>query len=264
MARRSGLRIVLGVLLAASCAAAGDSWRTLEPGLELADFSVIDDDRALHVLRIDPERFDLVLLNSTAPGEGELNTARSWARDHDLVAAINASMYQQDYRTSVSLMRTREHVNNTYVSKDNTVLAFDPIADDVDRVAIIDRTCEDFATIRTLYGSLVQGIRMVSCHRNNTWSQQRRRHATSAIGLDAAGRILLIFCARPLSTHDLINRLLAEPLGLERCMYTEGGPPSQLYVNAGGEEHEYVGGIVGGARLGDAYPVPNVVGVRRR
>jgi len=270
MAGRTGLITTAAAVLAAAAvveSAAAEPWRELEPGLDLAEVSAPADDaddRSLHVLRIDTERYDLVLLNASATEEGELHTARSWSRDHGLVAAVNASMYQQDYRTSVSLMRTRDHVNNSYVSKDNTVLAFDPLDDQAARAVLIDRTCDDFESLSARYGSLVQGIRMVSCHGNNTWSQQRRRHATAAIGVDGAGRILLIYCERPMTTHDLIDRLIAAPLGLVRCMYAEGGPPSQLYVNAGGEEHEYVGGIVGGSRLGDAYPVPNVLGVRRR
>ena len=271
MAGRTGLITAAAAVLAAAAvvasAAAAESWRELAPGLDLADMSAVADDaadRSLHVLRVDVERYDLVLLNASATEKGELHTARSWSRDHDLVAAVNASMYQQDYRTSVSLMRTRDHVNNSYVSKDNTVLAFDPLDDQAARAVLIDRTCDDFGALSARYGSLVQGIRMVSCHGNNTWSQQRRRHATAAIGVDGAGRILLIYCERAMTTHDLIDRLLAAPLGLVRCMYAEGGPPSQMYVRAGGEEHEYVGGVVGGSRLGDAYPVPNVLGVRRR
>lgn len=254
---------ILLLLFAAVRAAA---WQPLEPGLDLADLpSTTDpDDRSLHVLRIDPSLWEPVLLNASAPGEGELHTARSWAETHGLVAAVNASMYQEDHRTSVSLMRTRDHVNNAYVSKDNSVLAFAPADSSVHPVALLDRTCEDFAIERDRYGTLVQGIRMVSCRGNNVWEQQKRRHATAAIGVDHDGRLLFIFCEKPLSTHDLIDALLAADIGLARCMYAEGGPPAQLWVDAGDVEREFTGGLVGGVRLGDAYPVPNVIGIRKR
>lgn len=264
------LILVAAFFLAALCLAApvlateGAAWRVLEPGLALRHLPVDEDAAVLHILRIDPARFEPVLLNATAPGEGELHTARGWAEKHGLAAAVNASMYQEDHRTSVSLMRTRDHVNNAYVSKDNTVLAFDPVDSTAAPVAIIDRTCEDFDAERARYGTLIQGIRMVSCRGNNVWEQQKRRHATAAFGIDVSGNLLFIFCEKPLSTHDLIEVLLAAPIDLERCMYAEGGIEAQLYVGAGGVEEEYTGGLIGGLRLGDAFPVPNVVGIRAR
>src|SRR4029453_7977406 len=83
-------------------------WRTLEPGLEVTAFpapqKAVVGDSLIHVLRIDPTRFELRLLNASAPGFGRPLSAREWCQRHGLVAAINASMYQTDHKTSVSLM----------------------------------------------------------------------------------------------------------------------------------------------------------------
>jgi len=257
---------------AALGAGAKNAWRTLEPGLELGAFvapvAARSGDSTVRVVRVDPEKWELVLLNTSAPGEGDLHTAREWCERHGCAAAINASMYQTDYRRSVSLMRTRDHVNNSYVSKDNTVLAFDRLDGDVPPVQIIDRTCQDFPSVSKSYGTLVQSIRMISCRGNNVWEQQKRRYSTAAVAMDGAGRLLMIHCRSPYSTHDFIDILLGLPLDIVNAMYVEGGPESQLAVDAGGERHEFVGSFESGFLESDlnrrAWPIPNVVAVRAR
>jgi hypothetical protein len=171
-------------------------------------------------------------------------------------------------RRSVSLMRTRNHVNNPHLTKDNTVLAFDRLDDGVPPVQIIDRTCQSFDAVSPRYGTLVQSIRMVSCGRKNVWKKLPDEWSTAAIGLDDRQRVLFIHVRSPYPTHDLINMLLALPIGLQSAMYVEGGPEAQLYVESGGRSWELVGshgsafGIDG--NLVGPQPIPNVIGVRRR
>ena len=263
--------LLIGALLV-SVAIADGPWRELEPGLELGEFKAPvkakSGDSTIRVVRIDPDRWELVLLNTSASGEGELHTTAEWCELHDCVAGINASMYQTDHRRSVSLMRTRDHVNNSYVSKDNTVLAFDRLDDGVPPMQIIDRTCQDFGAVSAHYGTLVQSIRMVSCRGNNVWAQQKRRYSTSAVAMDHSGRMLMIHSRSPYTTHDFINILLRLPLDIRNAMYVEGGPESQLYVNAGGERREFVGSFESGFLESElnrrAWPIPNVVAVRER
>ena len=106
------------------------AWKTLEPGLELEVFhspQYLDSIKAdITVLRINPKNFKLQLHNSSAPGNGQLLSTKQWCEKENLVAAINASMYQTDYKTSVSLMKTSKYINNPRLSKDKTILAFDP------------------------------------------------------------------------------------------------------------------------------------------
>lgn len=247
------------------------AWETLEVGLELGTFATPDPpapaEAPIHVLRIDPTRFRLRLLNASREEDGRPLTARRWCEDHGMVAAINASMYQEDYRSSVSLMTTPGHVNNPRLSKDRTVLAFDAKEDDVPPVMMIDRDCDDLDSLRSRYGTLVQSIRMVSCRRQNVWEQQARGWSTAAIGVDNAGRVLFIHARSRYTTHDLIDVLLALPIGLERAMYAEGGPEAQLFVGPGDREYEFVGSLETGFNEGDlnpgAWPVPNVIGISR-
>lgn len=284
-------RLASALLLAAVAAAAGttarespapapapapaadpDPWQRLEPGLELGAFRSprpsSTGDSVVRALRIDPARFEFHLLNASAPGAGGPRTARRWCRDRGMTAAINASMYQGDHRTSVSLMRTRGHVNNPRLTKDMTILAFDPDDPELPPVRLIDRQCDDLEALAPRYGTLVQSIRMLSCRGSNVWQQQPRRWSTAAIGMDDDGRVLFFHVRSPYSVHDVIEILRELPLGLARAMYVEGGPEAQLYVESGDRALEFVGSYETGFNENDdnaaAWPVPNVVAIRRR
>jgi hypothetical protein len=247
-------------------------WQTLEPGLEFGVFlsprvSEVGDSR-IRVLRIDPMRFEFRLLNVSSPGQNQLLTAKRWCQQHGLVAAINASMYQKDYRSSVSLMRTKNHINNPRLSKDKTILAFDRRTPDIPLLKMIDRQCDNFDDWKEKYYTFVQSIRMISCKGHNVWRQNSQKWSTAVIGVDEEGWGLFIHVRSPYSTHDLINILLELPLRISRAMYAEGGREAQLYVQSGKQEYELIG--IYGAGLGEsssmqyATPIPNVVGIAHR
>jgi Phosphodiester glycosidase len=248
-----------GAAPAGAAAASRDGWRTLEPGLDYGVFGGPAGE--VVIVRIEPARYELRLLNASAPGEGTIRTARAWAARAGAAAAINAAMYQDDYRTSVSLMRTRAHVNHQRISKDKAVLAFDPLARGVPPVRIIDRECEDLERARQSYGTLVQSIRLVSCDRRNVWEPSPRRVSMAAIGVDGKGRVLFIHARAPAPVHEVVDALLALPIDLRQAMYVEGGPEAQLFVKGGGKELEWVGGFERAPTTtnADAWPVPNVV-----
>ena len=244
-------------------------WQKLARGLELGIFnaslaSEIGDSK-VRVLRIDPQHYRLRLLNASATENGRPLSARQWSQQNDLVAAINASMYQEDYKSSVSLMRTRAHVNNPRVSKDMSILAFDRKVADVPRVKIIDRQCEDLEIWQKKYSTVVQSIRMISCNGKNVWTQQPQKWSTAAIGIDDQDRVLFIHVGSPYSTHDVIDIMKKLPLNLTRAMYTEGGPQAQLYIKIGDHEYEFVGHyaieIKSNMKKLISRPVPNVVGI---
>jgi hypothetical protein len=269
MARPFPLLATLALTLPvpAGAAEAAEGWQVLEPGLEVATFAGPTPDGTIAVVRVDPARFELRLLNASAPGEGTLRSARGWAFRAGASVAINAAMYQEDHRTSVSLMRSRDHVNQRRMSKDRAVLAFDPLASGVPSARIIDLDCDALETAGAAYGTLVQSIRLVSCHRRNVWAPSERRFSTAAIGTDGAGRLLFLHARTAWTVHDLVNRLLALPLDLRQAMYVEGGPEAQLYVRGGGQELEWTGTLEAApdVKLGvEGWPVPNVIAAVRR
>ncbi len=254
-----------------SCVAvqALNGWQILEPGLELGTFESPQiaevGDSLIQVLRIDPRFFELRLLNASAKEAQQLLSAKIWCQTYKLTAAINASMYQKDYLTSVSLMRTANHVNNPRLSKDNAILAFGALTADVPLVKIIDRQCENFDEWQKKYTTFVQSIRMISCHRRNVWRQQPQKWSTALIGTDSQDRVLFIHARAHYSTHDLINILLQLPISIERAMYTEGGGEAQLFVRSGDQQYEFVGGYNAGLHpYTNAHPIPNVIGIVRR
>jgi hypothetical protein len=247
-------------------------WQQLAKGLELGTFLAPQPaevgDSLVRVLRIDPKYYRLRLLNASAIENGVPLTPKQWCRQNRLIAAINPSMFQTDYKTSVSLMRTKTHTNNPRLSKDMTVLAFNRQDSNVPRAKIIDRQCEDFQFWKQKYGTLVQSIRMLSCKGKNVWKPQPRRWSTSAIGIDRQDNILFTHVRSWYSTHDLINILIKLPLDISRAMYTEGGPQAQLYINSGNKELEFAGSYETNPNNTNedsiSWPLPNVVGISRR
>ncbi|HYV18946.1 MAG TPA: phosphodiester glycosidase family protein [Verrucomicrobiae bacterium] len=257
-----------GATGAPAAAAVEAGWERLEPGLEFAAFRsrlAAAGDRLIRVLRIDPARYRLRLLNASSEPGGHPRTARDWAERNHLTAAINASMYQADMRSSVSLMLTQGHVNNPRLSKDKAVLAFDPLEAGLPPAQIIDRECQDFAALRDHYATLVQSIRMISCDGRNVWEPRQGAWSTAAIGIDKSGRILFIHARAPHTTHDLIEVLLELPIELKNAMYVEGGSEAQLFVQAGGRTLEFAGSLedddTAPARL--IWPIPNAVGIEK-
>ena len=258
--------------LAAALLVAGPAapapFRMLEPGLEIAMFDGppgASGDGKIAVVRLDPEVFELRLLNASAPDQGAPLSARSWADRAGASAVINASMYQEDNRTAVSLMRTRDHVNQRRVSKDRTALLFERLIPKGPPVRIVDRDCDDLDEAVRSYGTVVQSIRMLSCDGKNVWAPSDRRWSIAAVGVDGAGRVLFFHAQSAWSVHDFVDALLGLPIDLRRAMYVEGGPEAQLFARGGGKEIERLGAFIGGATTTkDGWPVPNVIAAVRR
>ncbi|MDR0305651.1 MAG: phosphodiester glycosidase family protein [Chitinispirillales bacterium] len=258
----------LTALLFALTTSAAAQWRQLEPGLELGKFNSPlyppADSTKIHILRIDPKLYELRLLNASHPDQGRSLTALDWGRKEKLSAVINAAMYQTDYLSSVSLMRTSQHVNNSYVSKDKTILVFEPLRKNIPPVRIVDLQCDDFESIRPLYGSMVQSIRMISCAGKNVWQENGKRWSIAAAGTDKQDNILFIQTTAPHSVHEFVNILNSLPISIDRAMYMEGGSPSQLYIGTPSDTLQFIGNFSTGGRSMAAPVLPNVLGVKKR
>lgn len=263
------MRIVLALLLFVSPATAEERWTELQPGLELGVFpspkTSSQGDSNIRIVRVDPTRFDLVLKMASEEPTPTPKTGRQWADQHGLLAAINASMYATDHKSSVSFMKGPGHVNNPRVSKDMDLLMFGRTDTELPPVQLVDRGCDDHEALLPKYRTAIQSIRMLSCDGRNVWSQQPRQWSHAVVGIDTAGRPLLIHARSPWSTHDFVEILRALPIDLARLQYAEGGPEAQLFLRAGGTELEQFGSFETGFFESDdnavAWPVPNVIGV---
>jgi hypothetical protein len=256
-------------LLACSCPPPSD-WQVLAPGLELATLDLpqrsTHGDSRLTVARIDPTRLDIALRMESRDGPGR--TLAQWAETippDKAVVAINASMFQEDYRTSVGLLIDNDHVNHEGLAAEhNSLLAAKP-HDPADRpVWLANLGCDPVDEVRAKYALLVQSIRMLGCDGENVWTQQPdKRWSASIIGQDGAGRLLLMHVRSPYTMHDLVEMLRGVPLDLVALHYGDGGPPAGLFVRAPGTVVERLGSFETGIQEDDAntsaWALPNVL-----
>jgi len=261
--------IIVSLLMAEN--STSKQWTQIDSGLEYAEFAsplkASIGDSKIRILKINPKLYSFHLVNASAPKEKQLMSVRQWSKKHDFQAAINASMYQADYFTSISLMRTSSHTNNPSLSRHKTVLAFSTLNNGKPSIALYDRECDKYKEFKDNYSSLVQSIRMISCKGRNVWKPQKDKFSTAAIANDKEGNILFIHVRSIYTTHDLINILLKLPLNIKTCMYVEGGHQAQMYIKTSKKEYVLMGRyrseFSGHAKAKFGWPVPNVIGIRK-
>ena len=259
---------VLVAVLANAPAEARIQWDRLEQGLEFArvkaPVKAKDLDSMLTILRIDPKRYELRLMMANFNGD-KSRSAKQWAREFRLLAAINAGLYLKDNKTAVGYMVDRGRVNNPRLNRWGAVLVFNPKELREKHVRIVDRRCENFKRARERYRTFVQSFRMITCRGGSTFKRSDKRFSIAALAIDRRGRVLFLISASPYSTFEFSLIIRRLRLGIRRAMYLEGGRDAQLYVKAGGVEREIVGkcGRFFGCTTGNpsARDVPNVIGI---
>jgi hypothetical protein len=264
----------LVVAVVASERAAGDGgWQVVADGLAVGRFAApvrsSIGDSVVTVVRVDPAQYEFRLLSAKLLGLSNNPTAVDWVERYGVVGVINAGMFQGDHRTAVAYMRDGDKVNNGRWNRDNAVFAAGARRSGLPPAQILDRTCQDVPGLAEGYRVLVQNIRMIDCQGRNVWAPQARKWSTACVGTDGEGRVLLIHVRSPYATHDLVQALLALPLGLRRLMYVEGGPEASLYVKVGARVvASEVGSFETGFREADDnrafWPLPNVIAFAQR
>jgi hypothetical protein len=118
------------------------------------------------------------------------------------------------------------------------------------------------------YNSVIQNLRLIKKPGTNLWKQQNREWSEAAIGEDKEGRILFIYSRSPLSMHDLNEELLASGIGIVAAQHLEGGFEAQFYLNQGDVEIDlfdsYDAHSSEGKGNAEAWPIPNIIGIRPR
>ncbi|MFC1584818.1 phosphodiester glycosidase family protein [Fibrobacterota bacterium] len=246
------------------------SWESLEKGLEYAEFKSglfpSPGDSTISVLRIDPRHYRFRYLVASEFDSTNL-LPRDWVETHGLTAAINAGMYAKDYLTHVGYSKNWGKVHNARLLKTyKSILAFDPAGPGLPEVRLFDLACENFDSFKNKYNTLIQNIRMISCHGGNVWSQKKDQWSAAALGQDKAGNILFLFSSSPYSVHDFIEILLRLPLSLSRAMYLEGGSPAGLYIKTKSGVIQK-SGLPEGRKSGlpaFSLTLPNVIGIVKK
>ncbi len=260
---RAGLTAMLALVLAA-CTGAADqaAWSELEPGLHLAVF----DSRTLTaapagdltVLRVDPERWALAVWTSGTAGKGLARTPEQWCDEFGLTAAVNAGMYQADYRTHVGFCQVDGKVLNRAANDYLSALAIDPVDEADPPVRIFDLDEIDLTDVAARYRTVVQNLRLIKHRRENRWQPAPDRWSEAALAMDGSGRVLLVQCTTPLSMHEFNAALLGLPLDVSAAQHLEGNLPARLWI-----AHPAAGNLK--TQQGPpGRPLPFVLGVRPR
>ena len=248
------------------------SWKKVGQGLFLGQFdhpyeAPVKDSKII-ILKINPAAYAFKLLCASELGKIRL-TPKEWCEKYNLIAAINAGMYQKDGLTNVGYMKNYSHLNNPRLNSTyKAVLAFNRVELNVPEIQIIDLKCQDFEKLKPKYQTFIQGIRMISCNQENVWSKQDRRWSLAVLGVGKEGSVFFIFSEAPYSGYDFNNVLLSLDLSIFNAAYLEGGPEAGLYFSAGGIELGkggiYGTGLSGSVVRSGAYPVPNVIGIVKK
>lgn len=245
----------------------------LESGLELGVFTpavprVLGDGRIV-VVRIDPAHFELDLRTASAEAKPWNRTLDAWAEEFGLSAAINPAMYHAD-GTSVFYMEDHGRVNQAEWYPDaNNLLVARPRRPGLPAWDILDTTCGgSLPTAQADFGILVQSWRLLDCGSTPTWTVDDKIWSHAVVALDRDGRLLLIHSRTPWNTRVFTDILRALPLQISRAMYGEGGPEASLFVRGGSVRLALMGSYETGFMESDdndhLWPIPNVLGVRRR
>lgn len=238
-------------------------WRELQPGLEFCELRPQESDTKIAVLRIDPRYFDFELASASRTNEKSRSLAQ-WATEKNFAAAINASMYLPDNRTSTGYMRSGDYVNNGRImDRFGAFFAADPKKPGLPNATIIDRDDPDWRKKLDDYDTVIQNYRMVNSKRRILWYPGGPIYSISAIALDGVGRILFLHSRMPVEAYSFVQELLHLPLDVRTVMYVEGGAQAGLVVDAGGLKRDLSGPhapsllITGNLKA----VLPNVIGI---
>ena len=242
-------------------------WEVLEDGLENTQVSVFPVQNAtqtvsVDVLRIEPEKWDFELL--TASEFGRSKSLGQWAKEHELVAAINASMYLPDGKTSTGYMRRGEHINNgRIVTNFGVFFVAMPENNELPQAAVLDRNDDSWHDELEQYQIVVQNYRLMTPLGKPLWGPALL-NSLAAIGQDKFGRILFLHCGQPISAISFVEGLTRMPLDLVRLMYVEGGHQAAMLVHTKAKSQVWTGKYAALMDSNAMPPLPNVIGVKHK
>lgn len=241
-------------------------WLALSPGLEFGEFRFNNADSKLTVLRIDPEKYDFLLCAAAESGEKPA-TLKDWGARKGLAAAINASMYLPDNRTSTGYMRSGAYINNSRImDRFGAFFVAGPRKTGIPRARIIDRDEPNWREKLADYDVVIQNYRMTNAQRRILWSPGGPLYSISAVAEDGGGHILFLHSQQPVEAYSFVQQLLHLPLDTRTVMYVEGGAQAGMLVNSGGMKRElaapHAPSLLVTGNL--AAILPNVLGIRPR
>lgn len=242
-----------------------EQWKQVAPGLEHRVLSVKLEEYSyrieINAIRIDPDKWDFVFRGISQEIEAESKTPKEWCEKYNLTAAINAGMYNGDYRTHTGYLRDGAHVNSRGRNSYKSLLAFNPKPNNsVPPVKIfdIDQPGVTIDSVLKDYGTVIQNLRLIRRPGINVWGQQQNIWTEAALAEDRQGRIIFLYSSTPVSMHDFSKILLSSDLAVVAAQHLDGNAPAQLYLKTGKTE------LILSEEPGLELPLPNIIGIRLR
>ena len=192
------------------------------------------------------DTFQVVRVSSSARLDvamSERRTAAQWIRATKATAVINASMFQNDQKTSAGHLHCGKRMNQRAWSNDyQSVLAWSPSSAALPAFTVIDLDQAGAKETLGQYACAVQNLRLIRAPGESVWRAPPKKWAESALALDRHGRLLLVFAKAPLSMDVFIDRLLKSDLEIVRAMHLDGGPEASLSLQSGRLQLDFTAG----------------------
>ena len=250
-------------------------WKTLTDGFQYAevdapDKSVVSDSR-LTMLKIDPSRFEFKFLTASEQNR-RMRTAPAWAAEFDQQIVVNAGMYNYNRNhTNKGYMKNYGHLNNPQKTPDNNaMLAMHPKDKTKPPFEIYDLTCQKWDSIRHLYHSFCQGMRMISCEGEAMAFSKRPDQSCSMVvaATDTLKNLYIVFTRSPYTHRTMIGYLQKLLPDIRTTVYLEGGPEASLYISTGDTVIAKYGSYISNTRANDDndhfWEIPNVIGIKKK
>ena len=202
-------------------------------------------------ITINPSKYKFEIINS--PNK-ELSL-KDISNNNNCLMVFNAGMFDVDYKTNMGYMKNNGQIlNSRYHPNYYSVLAFEPILEDIPEVYIYDSDEISMDTIVAQYNSIIENLRLIKRPGINRWPEQDKRWSEIAIGQDLDGNMILIYCETSLSMFELNEILLSLPIKLQAAQHLDGNAVGQFYLKIDEYELNY-----------DNYLyAPNLIGVKMK
>lgn len=247
-------------------------WTKIDEGLFYTELksekeSIVGDSK-ITIIKINPKLYSLKLLTVSELNENRM-TVQDWVEKYNLICAINAGMFQTDYKSNVGYMKNYKHINNSKINKKYfSFAAFNPLNNDNYSFYIFDSDKTDIDQILKSYSTVIQNLRLIKRSGKNRWNKQNKKWSEAALGQDEKGNILFIFSRSPFSMYEFNENLLSFPINIVCAQHLEGGPEASLYLNHNGFEIKQVGSYETDFNENDAnrdfWSIPNVIGLVKK
>lgn len=250
-------------------------WKALQDGLMFCEIEAPEksgvNDSKLTLVRIDPKKYNFSLLSASE--HGRMNrSAEDWAQEFGMSIIVNAGMFKpNNARTNKGYMKNYRHVNNPRLNHAyNVMMAMNPKNKAEPSFQLFDLTYHRWDSIRPLFNSFCQGMRMIDTNGAPlTWDKRPGQHCSMVVAAtDTEGNIYLLFTRSPYTHQQIIQFLLTMPLNIRTTVYLEGGPEASLYINTGDTIISKYGSYVSKTYARDDndhfWKIPNVIGITRK